>query len=237
MLHTSPAVTESAVPAPRVPVSGAALSLPELRVVSHCGPARDVLENYVHRVFARTYGAEVNSFMPLLAGLYRDGEPEAAFGLRSAASQPLFCEHYLDRPVEHYASTLYGTLAPRQRIMELGNLAASRGGHSGILYLIVACALQAGGVDYLLFAANKAVRRSLSRCGFSPRPIQGARPECLPDGGESWGRYYDSEPVVMLADVNRTVRQAATQPGMVALMAQYATAITTLAAAVAREAQ
>lgn len=236
MLPTSQPVTEPAAPPHRTPVA-AGLSLPELRVVCHGGPARDVLENYIHRVFARTYGAEVSSFMPLLAGLYRDGEPEAALGLRSAGRGPLFCEQYLERPVEHYASTLYGTLAPRQRIMELGNLAASRGGHSGIFYLIVACALQAGGVDYLLFAANKAVRRSLARCGFSPRAIRGARAQCLPDGGESWGSYYDSEPVVMLADVNRTLRQAATQPGMVALMAHYSTAITALAAAVGREAR
>ncbi|WP_281290162.1 thermostable hemolysin [Parahaliea aestuarii] len=210
--------------------------LPELRVFDRAGAGRDQLEHYIGGVFAAAYGAAVSGFMPLLAGLYGGAEPEAALGLRSAARQSLFCEQYLERPVEHFTRSLYGVTVRRSQVMELGNLAVSRGGHSGILYLLVACALRAADVDFLLFAGNKAVRRSIARCGFSPRPIQAARPECLPDGGRCWGSYYASEPVVMLADIRRIVRQAGTQPGMVALMAHYAGAIDSLAAAVAREA-
>jgi hypothetical protein len=216
------------------PTAPVVARLPELRVCEVHAPERARFERHIRDVFARVYGADIHGFMPLLAGLEEAGAVLAAFGLRSAAREPLFCEQYLDHPVEHYARTMYGTSGERRRIMELGNLAVTRAGHSGIVYLVIAAALRECGVDHLLFAANRAVRRSVDRCGFSPRPIQAAHPDRLTDGGQQWGSYYASGPVVMLGDVSLTLRQAARQPGMVALLAHYAGAIEQLALAMER---
>jgi hypothetical protein len=232
-LQPSLRISQTRVPQEcRTPVRS---SRPGVLVCDQPAPAREKLEHYIAGVFAKAYGAEITGFMPLLAGLQQSGVILAALGLRSAAPGPLFCEHYLDQPVEACVAELYGVHAERQRIMELGNLAVTRPGHSAILYLLAAAGLAAGGVDYLLFAANGSVRRSLARCGFTPREVRPALAARLPDGGRQWGSYYASQPVVMLCDVGLSLRQAGLQPAMATLLAAYEGAVGELAAAIERQ--
>ncbi|MBN7798101.1 thermostable hemolysin [Parahaliea mediterranea] len=224
-LSTAAPAASPAPPAPGI----VRWQLPELRVYSGGEDGCGVLSRYITQVFDSAYGARIGEFMPLLVGLFEDGMPVASLGLRRASGQTLFCERYLDQPVEYYARTLFGDDGDRGRIMELGNLAVTRSGYSMILYLVTMAALREARVDYLLFAANRSVRRSLKRCGFTPQGIDVARAERLPDGGAQWGSYYASDPMVMLADIELTARQAATRAEMVACLEHYAGSIRELA--------
>lgn len=222
--------TAAVAASPAPPASGTVhWQLPELRFFSGGESNCTVLSHYITQVFASTYGAHLSEFMPLLVGLFEGDTPVAALGLRRARAQPLFCEHYLDQPAEYYTRTLFGSDGKRDRIMELGNLAVTRRGYSMILYLITMAALREARVDYLLFAANRSVRRSIERCGFTPQGIHAARARRLPDGGAQWGSYYESDPVVMLADIKCTAHQAAASAEMMACVEHYAEPVRALA--------
>jgi len=70
---------------------------------------RREVEQFIHDVFAQTYGANVQHFMPELVALRDEtGELVAAFGLRKAANSPLFLEQYLDAPIETVMSNRFG---------------------------------------------------------------------------------------------------------------------------------
>jgi hypothetical protein len=89
--------------------------------------------------------------------------------------------------------------------MELGNLVASQPGQAVFLYLLVVRAMSQAGINYLVFAANRAVRASIRRCGFSTRELCAADPGSLGERVQEWGSYYDGQPMVLLADIREAV--------------------------------
>jgi hypothetical protein len=204
----------------------------ELPIVAACpAPAsqREHLEQYISSIFNSAYGAKILEYFPLLFGLQYHGDYVAALGLRGAASGSLFCEQYLDSSVEREIERLFAARATRGEIMELGNLVSSQPGQSPFLYLLITFSMHRAGVKYLTFTANKAVRSSIRRSGFTPKIIQLAERDRLGLQGEYWGTYYEGEPFVMLADIALTVGQAMAQPHMRKVLALYEAAIPGLA--------
>ena len=209
----------------------------ELAVVSACAeesPQREALEQYISGIFSTAYDARIMEYLPLLFSLEARGSYSAALGLRSAAVAPLFCEQYLDSRVEQEALSLYGANVDRRRMMELGNLVASSSGQSALLYLLITAALHQAGIEYLLFAANKPVRASIRRSGFTPKVIRVAEKNRLGEQAKNWGTYYQGEPIVMLADIALTMDQARVQPFMCDVFASYRHAIPVLADAIGK---
>lgn len=102
---------------------------PIIRHVVLGGPQRDAAEAFVRAVFRKRYAAEVR-FAPNLMLVERDGVIRAAAGWRSAADRRLMLEQYLDEPVDQAVSRLAGQPVARERIVEVGNLAAERAGFS-----------------------------------------------------------------------------------------------------------
>jgi hypothetical protein len=196
---------------------------------------REQLEQYISSIFQAAYGARVLEYLPLLFSLEQGDVTTAALGLRSAATTPLFCEQYLQVPVEQSVLSLYDQHVSRSKVMELGNLVSSTAGSGVMLYLLTAAALNEAGIRYLLFAANKAVRTSIRRTGFTPKSVCPARPDSLGAQSENWGSYYDGEPLVMLADIPLTLRQARAQPTLCRYLEDNADHISTLAESIESE--
>jgi hypothetical protein len=209
-------------------------SLPNQLIATACpesSPRREALEQYISGAFSAAYDARILGYLPLLFSLEDNGGYRAALGLRSAAVDPLFCEQYLDSTVEEEVRSLYRVRVGRSKIMEMGNLVASAG-HSALLYLIVTAAMHEAGIEYLLFAANKSVRTSINRSGFTPKLIRLAEKNCLGEEASNWGSYYEGDPIVMLADIELTMQQAMTQPKMRKILAGYRHDIAVLADAI-----
>lgn len=172
-------------------------------------PQRARLEQFIGQVFARHYQARVRQCMPSLLGLCAsDGQLLAALGLRPAASERLFLEHYLKRPVEqvldqHLAS--FGLQVPREKVMEVGNLAAEHTGGGRWLIIALTAYLQGAGYDWVVFTALPALRNSFGKLGLHMLPLGEARREQLPlDQQIDWGSYYDGKPQVMAVNVHHT---------------------------------
>ncbi|TDG11868.1 hypothetical protein E2F43_15990 [Seongchinamella unica] len=195
-------------------------------------PGREKLEQYVAGVFYAAYGATVLEYLPLLFSLQQAGGIQAALGLRSARREPLFCEQYLDAPLERHVQQEFGATVNRGQLMELGNLAGSMPGQSVALYLMVVAALEQAGITHLVFAANRSVRRSIRRCGFPTRELADADPQRLGDRASQWGSYYRGCPKVMLADVRRGVEYGMSHPVIGELWCREQPMIATLADAI-----
>lgn len=181
-----------AIPLRRLPAAGSALTL----IPSRDG-RRGEAEAYIRDVFARNYGARVASFAPDLALLERHGGIAAAAGWRGADSGPLYLERYLDESVERHVSSLAGCPVTRDRIVEVGNLAAdSRGGGAGMI-LAMAAHLDALGYEWVVFTATRELIGIFTRLSLPPLALANADPSRLGESAGDWGSYYQTQPVVV----------------------------------------
>jgi len=158
--------------------------------------ARGELERFIAERFRSAYGASVGHFCAHLLGM-RDarGAWQAAAGYTPAASGALYLEHYLDRPVDIELAV------PRERIVEVGNLAsAARGFGKRFLPALRRYLLD---LDYrwVVFTATREVRGILQHLAFETRALAPASPERLPDHGAGWGTYYAHDPSVMAGTI------------------------------------
>ncbi len=195
--------------------------VPALETSPFGGSLREEVQRYIAGVFQINYGARVDEFMPLLVSLREEGHLTAALGLRGAAGEGLFCERYLDDPVESHVQRVFGRQVQRDRILEMGSLVASNAGHAALLYTLVGAALYEAGIDYLLFTANRAVRISLKRSGLASVPIATADRRRLGAAGEAWGSYYNGDPMVMLGDVRTAMAGCTANPLIGAVLGMY----------------
>ncbi|MDY6981393.1 MAG: thermostable hemolysin [Pseudomonadota bacterium] len=172
-------------------------------------PQRPRLEQFIGQVFERHYQARVRRCMPSLLGLCaNDGHLLAALGLRPAASDRLFLEHYLPQPVEQVLDQRLASFdlqVPREKIMEVGNLAAAHTGGGRWLIIALTAYLQGAGYDWVVFTALPALRNSFGKLGLHMLPLGEARREQLPlEQQADWGSYYDGKPQVMAVNVHHT---------------------------------
>ena len=160
-------------------------------------PRRDEAEVFIHSVFLRHHAARVSSFAPQLLLVETPGQVLAAAGWRGAGKQPLFLERYLDEPVDVLLARLTGQSLSRERVVEVGHLASEKPGAS--LHVIVALArhLAQAGYEWVVFTATRELVRLFTRLGLPLLALAKADPARLGDEAAAWGRYYDTQPVVV----------------------------------------
>lgn len=166
---------------------------------------RAVVERFISGTFAQAYGASVQSFMPRLFRINaKNGELLAAFGVRSAEKGSLFLEQYLDRPVEQEIRERSGVLPARNRIVEIGNLAAIYPGAVRWMIVAMTVMLYEEGYEWVTFTGTSSLRNGFNRLGLHPVEICPANIERL-DASEQgrWGTYYDTQPAVMFGNIRQ----------------------------------
>jgi Thermostable hemolysin len=166
------------------------------------------VERFIRQTFAAAYGADVRGFMPrLLAIRSKQNEVLAAFGVRSAEKGKLFLENYLDQPVEQVIAEKSGALPQRNRIAEIGNLAAIYPGAVRWMIVALTVMLYEEGYDWVAFTGTAALRNGFNNLGLHPAEI---RPACVerlaPDERARWGTYYDNKPIVMIGNIREGFR-------------------------------
>lgn len=154
------------------------------------------MESVVTGHFARIYGASVSRFMPLLLGLRQQGQILAVVGLRPAGDDALFLEQYLDEPVPHLLSRR-GLSAPRDTVIEVGNLVSTSPGLARLLIVALTHYLHSAGFKWVAFTGTPALLNSFSRLTLSPIDLGAADPARLGASASEWGSYYATHPHVM----------------------------------------
>ncbi len=198
-----------AIPLRRLPPSGATLS-----IISAGDGRRAEAESFISDVFARNYGARVASFAPDLVVLERDGALVAAAGWRGADAGPLYLERYLDAPIERQVSRLAGGPVVRDRIVEVGNLAAGAPGGGAGLILAMAAHLDALGYEWVVFTATRELIGIFNRMALPPLALATADPFRLGDDAGEWGSYYETRPVVVAGRIRLALERLLRHDGI-----------------------
>lgn len=169
---------------------------------------RREIERFIRLAFARAYGANIHHFMPWLLSLRADdGEPQAALGFRFATRGRLFLEQYFDAPIE--ATLAVTTHAPltREGVVEVGNLAVARAGGARWLVAALTAYLYGANHAWAVFTAVPALVNAFARLGIALIPLAAANITRLPLAERAaWGSYYDTQPMVMAANVAQSFR-------------------------------
>lgn len=178
----------------------------ELTVHGCADPHRGAVEKFIRDIYARRFGAQVPHFAPVLVGLREKGELIAAAGYRSAGTGELFLERYLPAPVETLLGAHVEARPARDRIVEVGHLAASRNGAGRHLIQWLGPHLVAEGFEWGVGTVTQELRKMLARLGITPLALGAADPAALGEEAVHWGRYYEHQPVVLAGRLRRACR-------------------------------
>lgn len=157
---------------------------------------RAELERFIAERFREAYGACVSHFCEHLVGARAAGDWQAAAGYTPAGSTRLFLEQYLDAPIEALLSRASARRVERDRIAEVGNLAAAPGIVRSLIPAIGAY-LHGLGYRWVVFTATRELHNAFRRLHLEPLVLAPAEASRLPDGGSAWGTYYAHAPRVM----------------------------------------
>jgi hypothetical protein len=165
-------------------------------------PLRETYEAFIQERFYKAHNARIQHFMPELFGLTDgSGALRAVTGVRSAVSEPLFLQRYLDAPIERMVEAAAGRPVERQGIVEVGNLAASNLGSARLSIITVTWLLAMGGLEWVAFTGNPGLVNSFNRLGLRPTTLCPADPLRLGDERHAWGSYYQTQPSVHVGDI------------------------------------
>lgn len=197
---------------------------------------RSRVEKYIAGRFRAAHGAEIRDFMPVLLTMNCQGRTTAATGVRSAAHQPLFLEQYLSTPAEGAVADAFQAPVARARLAEIGNLVASQGGASYLLFLVLTAMLERAGFDWVVFTATPQVRKGLAYLGLDVKALCDADPVRLKTGSAGeWGRYYASRPQVVAGRVSEAMAVLEERMLYASVLALFRSSIESLAETVGRE--
>lgn len=192
--------------------------------------ARGEVQHFIGHVYRVRYGARLRGFLPHLLAFRDDaGRLQAAVGLRTGSEGPLFVEQYLDGPAEAAIAAHGRGTVMRSEMVEVGNLAALRGGDARALIVHLAGTLHAAGLRWVLFTATRQLRNAFDRLHLDTVVLAEADRSRLQGDGTDWGRYYEVRPQVLFGDLAaahaflqaraRTVLRPAAYPDLAALEA------------------
>jgi hypothetical protein len=193
------------------------------------------VEAYIAKQFRAVHGANIHDYMPVLLTMGCHGLTTAATGIRAAAGQDLFLEQYLSVPVEDAVGELAGRVITRNGVAEIGNLVATQGGSSYLLFMVLTAVLQRAGFEWVVFTATPQVQKVLAYLGLQVHVLCEADPGRLTQSSAGeWGRYYQSKPKVVAGNVADAMQILNERMLYSSVLALFRNAIDELAGAVDR---
>lgn len=189
---------------PSMPTQSSSIQLlDDLSDRQRCTRART--ETFIHAVFEKFYGADVQQFLPYLLSLTgADKAPLAALGFRPAGDTVLFLENYLQRPVEQVLSTVYKQPINRSDIVEVGNLAIGERGAARALIVAMTAFLFAARYKWCVFTIGRPLINTFARMGIELQTLSAADNSFMSAPQQaSWGNYYEQKPQVMSCRVEQ----------------------------------
>jgi hypothetical protein len=164
------------------------------------------VEHYIADRFQAVHGASIHDFMPVLLTMGCHGRTTAATGVRAATRQSLFLEQYLSAPVEQVLGVAAGATVRRANVAEIGNLVATQGGSSYLLFMVLTAMLEQANFDWVVFTATPQVQKVLAYLGLNVHQLCSADPARLTQSSAAeWGRYYASQPQVVAGKVSEAM--------------------------------
>lgn len=222
---------------------------PQFQLLGREHPGRTAAESCIRDRFLDAFGAELDSFLPLLLAMNCGSRLSGVAGISQASRTTLFLEQYLDTPIEQAvaeglarrdsaagsvtgrAGAAGSTSVSRDSIVEIGNLVAASNGASLGIFIVLASALHQAGFTHLVFTATEKLRSKFNRLGFETTLLADADPTRLSSGdGVSWGSYYANKPQVVTGELHQAMTAIADSYLFTCLAAAFSSQIDALAA-------
>jgi len=153
---------------------------------------------FIQGRYAAVHGGRPPVEYSRLRSTMRSGSEGAALGYRRAAGGPLFLERYLDVPVEEALRQRLGAPVKRERVVEIGCLAANCPSAMVELWTQVATELHAQ-AEIATAVLSAPLRNMLGRIGIRLFSLAPASAERVGEAVHQWGQYYQTDPVVCAA--------------------------------------
>jgi hypothetical protein len=196
--HAEPAV---------LPARGADEQPLKLSILASAARDRGAVEKFIQDRYASNYGASLTQFHSLLLKIENErAQIHAALGFHYLGSDPVFLERYLSQPVQEALAHRAGLASTpgRDALVEVGNFAARTRGGARHLVAALTAYLHSAGAEWAVFTAVGVLRNTFSRLGIRLVEIAPATREALPATERAgWGRYYDTNPWVVAANVRQ----------------------------------
>lgn len=125
----------------------------------------------------------------------QSGSVLAAAGVRSAEAETLFLEQYLSEPVEKSISV------NRDRIVEIGNLVSVDKAATDLLFCALALVLERRGITHAAATGTRLLEKRMRCLGLRMTRVCEASIDKLSGETDQWGRYYSSNPHVLVGSV------------------------------------
>lgn len=171
----------------------------------------------VRRKFLSIHGALPNPCFSNMLDVSHGDVPKAVLGYRRAGEERLFLERYLDEPVEHCLSRALGRTVARTVVIEIGSLAADNAFAMVSLWAMAANDL-GGECEIAVATLTAPLRRMFKRMGVPLHVLAPAIIEQVADP-DTWGRYFDSDPMVcagVIAEGQRAIGTCLARRGLAA---------------------
>jgi hypothetical protein len=164
---------------------------------------------FIQSRYAAVHGATAPVGYSRFLSRMRSPQQGAALGFRRATEGRLFLESYLDAPVEQLLAQRLHWQVQRDRIVEIGSLAANSPQQ---LLKLWCCAAQVLVLesDVGIAVLTRRLRVMLRKVGITLHELAPALPDRLSTAAGGWGTYYSNDPVVcagQLVDARRQLAQ------------------------------
>ncbi len=209
---------------------------PVFELSSQNATNRIEIERYIADKFESSYDAYIHDFMPYLLSMRCLGLISGATGMRPALGSQLFLEQYLDDSIEAEMGKVLQQAIPRESVVEIGNLSATKTGASQIIFLVFTAMLYKAGYQWIVFSATRSLLTKLNKLGFQTHFIGMADPSRLQTSTlDEWGRYYQAGPVVVAGSLENAMEIIQQRPLFRKVMKLYQSRIDELATQFTRE--
>lgn len=163
--------------------------------------SRKLMEEKIAGEFETCYGAQVSHFLPHLLDFRCNDRSLCLVGVNPVKAEAVFLEQYLGETLEQAVASKLMKPVLRSQLVEIGNLVSMHPGASLSVFLILAKILYQAGFEHMVFTATAQVKHIISKTGLEVITLAEADPSRLSDGGKSWGTYYDTKPMVLVASL------------------------------------
>ena len=202
------------------PNSGPAASQVErpftVRFSKYDAADREEIERFIIDSLHHTYGADIKRFKPYLMSLRdHDGRLIAVCGLHSAATEKLFLENFLERPIEALLSVHTGKPVKRGDIVEIDNFSVVDLGMSRHLVAAINDQLYFTAKEWAVLTATPALRDVFIDLGLNPDILADTDINMLSSEDQlAWGSYFAQKPQIMaIKRVERRSKFRTSLPG------------------------
>lgn len=218
---------------------------PQFNILTRDNNLRPDAENCIRERFLDAFGAELQSFLPILLSMKCANRLSGIAGISLADQQELFLEQYLDAPVEQTlalamqgmrgesespSTTLTDSDFARNSIVEIGNLVAASNGASLAIFIVLAGALSQAGYTHMVFTATEKLRSKFNHLGYDTLFLADADPGRLASENlDSWGNYYANKPQVIAGQLSTAMRLIESRPLFASIATAFSGQIHTIA--------